>query len=239
MTKEWHEQEVEPYDHGDARKREAWQRMVEEYANFDEGLEPGLARRLVSHRVASFVELGGGNGPISQLLAPEGVACTLVDREPTVWDGMFRPVVTGDLRSVPIRDGSVDGASAINCLYFLADPREGIREAHRVLRTGGLFVAGAPSRYHDIELKDVDPRWGEESPFDAEEAAEHVAAVFGRDNVEVDDWEYPDCWVLPTYDAVVDYLYAFSIPEPEERAKLVDPPIGITKKGTNVWAVRP
>jgi SAM-dependent methyltransferase len=238
VTRRWDDGDVRPYDHGDERKREAWARMLAEYANFDEGLEPGLARRLLSNGVTSFVELGGGNGPISQLLAPEGVRCTLVDREPTVWDGVFRPVVTGDLRALPFPDGAVDGASAINCLYFLADPRDGIREAHRVLRSGGTFVAGAPSRYHDVELRDVDPRWGEESPFDAEEAADHVAAVFGADNVEIEEWEYLDCWVLPTYDAVVDYLYAFSIPEPEERAKLVTPPIGITKKGTNVWAVR-
>ena len=239
MTHEWTDDEVRPYDHGDARKREAWGRMLADYANFDEGLEPGLARRLLAHGVESFVELGGGNGPISQLLRPEGVECTLVDLEPTVWDGMFRPVVTGDMRAVPVRDGSVDGVSAINCLYFLADPRDGIREAHRVLRSGGLFVAGAPSRYHDVELQDVDPRWGEESPFDAEEAPQFVIDVFGEENVEVEHWEVPDCWLLPTYDAVVDYLYAFSIPEPEERAKLVTPPIGITKKGTNVWAVRP
>ena len=39
---EWAEEDVRPYEHGDDRVREAWSRMVSEYANFDEGLEPGL-----------------------------------------------------------------------------------------------------------------------------------------------------------------------------------------------------
>ena len=105
-------------------------------------------------------------------------------------------------------------------------------------RPSKLYYQGFWSRARIRAQHDWFVEQGEESPFDAEEAADHVAAVFGADNVEVEEWEYADCWVLPTYDAVVDYLYAFSVPEPEERAKLVTPPVGITKKGTNVWAVR-
>ena len=227
------------YVHGDERVREAWSRVSGEYLKADEGLEPGLARRLRAHGVATFLELGGGNGPISQLLAPDGVACAVVDLDPLVWAGLFRPAVIGDLRHVPARPGWADGVAAINCLYFLDDPREGIKEAFDALRPGGLFVAGAPSRYHDVELRDVDPNWGTPSSFDGEDAARLVADVFGVDAIEVDEWEYPGCYVLPSRDAIVDYLIAFGIPEPEDRAQLLDPPVGITKKGTNVWAIKP
>jgi SAM-dependent methyltransferase len=239
VTKPWREEDVVPYNHGNDCVRGAWQRMWSDYRNFDDRLESDLARRIAASSPSTFVELGGGDGPISKLLAPLGIACAVIDRDPVAWDDGFSSAITGDLRALPLRDGSVDAASAINCLYFLADPRDGIREAWRALRSGGLFVAGAPSRYHDIELKDVDPNWGQESPFDAEEAADHVAVVFGSDAIEVEDWHVRDCWLLPTYEAVVDYLVAFNVPEPEDRARRVTPPIGITKKGTTVWAVKP
>jgi hypothetical protein len=44
--------------------------------------------------------------------------------------------------------------------------------------------------------------------------------------------------VLPTTGAIVDYLVAFGVPDPEERAQRLTPPLGITKKGTNVWAIK-
>ena len=38
--------------------------------------------------------------------------------------------------------------------------------------------------------------------------------------------------------AVTDYLVAFKIPDPGERATLVETPTYVTKSGVNVWARR-
>ena len=180
---------------------------------FDEGLEPGVARRLRADGVRTFAEIGSASGPISLQLALDEIHCVHVDLNPP--PGTLRPIVRGEMRALPLRRRSFNAVSLINCLYFLGDPVEGIREARALLRPGGLFVAGSPSRYHDPELRDVIPTWGEPSPFDAEEAAALVGEVF--EDVEVEWWESP-AWALRTRDAVVDYLVAFRVPDAGPRS---------------------
>ena len=104
-----------------------------------------------------------------------------------------------------------------------------------MLSPGGRFVAGAPSRVHDPELRDVLPEWGRPSPFDAEDAEAIVASVFDVDEVEW--WESP-AYHLPHRRAVTDYLVAFKVPDPEDRAALVAVPTDVTKSGATVWGRR-
>lgn len=105
--------------------------------------------------------------------------------------------------------------AAVNCRYFLSDPLVGIHEADEILQPGGIFLASTPSRYHDPEIAGVAEHWGEPGTFDAEEAADLVARTF--DEMEVDWWEAP-AYHLPDRDAVVDYLVAFGIGDPDVRA---------------------
>jgi len=67
-----------PYQVPDEARAAAIRRVLGEYLQV-EPIEPGLARRLLAEGVRSFVELGAAHGPISRLLAPEGVACVAVD----------------------------------------------------------------------------------------------------------------------------------------------------------------
>jgi SAM-dependent methyltransferase len=220
-----------PYELPDAAVSAAWERLFRDCAAFDEGLEPGIARRLRAEGVRTFAEVGSASGPISAELAADEIETVRVDLNPP--PSAIRPIVRGEMRSLPLRRASLDAVSLINCLYFLGDPVEGIRAAKDVLHPGGLLVAGAPSRYHDPELRDVLPDWGAPSPFDAEEAAALVGAVF--EDIEVEWWESP-AWALRTQDAVVDYLVAFRVPDAEALAERVTTPVTITKSGVNVWA---
>jgi SAM-dependent methyltransferase len=221
-----------PYQLPDARVQQAWRRLIEDYL-IVEALEPGFARRLLAEGITSFAELGSASGPISQLVAPTGVRCVAADLTPP--PGAFEPMVRADLRHLPLRSGSFDAASAVNCLYFLAEPTAGVREAHRVLQPGGLFLTGAPSRYHDQELRHVLPDWGQPSPFDAEDAADIVGAVFS--DVELEWWEAP-AYHLADREAVIDYLVAFKVPGAEDRADEVPVPTQVTKSGVTIWARR-
>jgi SAM-dependent methyltransferase len=212
----------------------AWRRVYQQYLVVED-VYPEIARRIIDHRARRFAELGGGRGPIAAIVAAAGLSAIVVDLDEQMLAEAHRPAVRGDLKALPLATGSVDAAAAVNCLYFLDDPTTGIREAHRALRPGGLFIASAPSRWNDPELQGVDPRWGQPSPFDSESAPELVAAVFS--NIEVQTWELV-AYHLPDERAIRDYLRAFSIPEWETKAARLRPPLQITKRGAHVWAIR-
>lgn len=66
-----------------------------------------------------------------------------------------RPAVCADALRLPFRDGQFDGAAALWTLCHLADPVQGLWEAHRVLRTGGLSAVSTTSRRNVPELAAV------------------------------------------------------------------------------------
>ena len=101
-----------------------------------------------------------------------------------------RPVVRADATTCPVRDDSCGAAAALWMLYHLDDPRVAIAEARRVLRQGGLFATCTTTRDDSPELVEF---FGPPEPtsFDAEEAPELVAEVFGADRVEIDRWDGP------------------------------------------------
>ena len=220
------------YIHPDDARMAAWRRVYERYLVVED-IYPELARRVAAHGARSFVEAGGGRGPMARLLQPEGVLTAVVDLDDQMLAETCPPAIKADLGYLPISDRSVDAVATINCLYFLADPAAGVREAARVLRSGGLFLASAPSRWNDPELEGVDPRWGQPSPFDSEDAPAIVGSVFG--DVELDTWEAV-AYRLPDRQAVGDYLHGINVPEWETKVDLLPVPLEITKRGANVWA---
>ncbi|MBA2607812.1 MAG: class I SAM-dependent methyltransferase [Actinobacteria bacterium] len=222
------------YVHPDADRMAACNRVFGRYMVVED-IYPGLARRFSTLGVQRFAEIGGGRGPIAQILAGVGVATVVVDSDEQMLAEAPRPSVRGDLRALPLLDASVDGVAAVNCLYFLDDPLVGIREAWRVLAPSGTFVASSPSRWNDAELEGVDPSWGTPSTFDAEDSAALVASVFG--DIEVEQWSMV-AFELPDRHAIADYLHAFNVPDWEAKAEQLDAPMTITKSGAQVWTTR-
>ncbi len=220
------------YEHPDAARLAAFRRVYEGCLVVED-LHHGLAERFLAAGTRTFAELGGGRGPIAEHLAPHGVATCVVDLDEQMLAEAHRPAVRGDLRALPLAEESVDGAAAVNSLYFLPDPLVGLREGRRILRPGGLFVASSPARENDPELEGIDPAWGTPSSFDSEDAPGLVAEVFG--DVEVEPWRLV-AYVLPDSGAIADYLHAFNVPEWDRRAAELSPPLRITKVGAQVWA---
>ena len=100
---------------------------------------------------AKVADLGCGSGVFSQRLAAEGYECLGLDlSESLLRRGRQRfpalPFVAGDVEALPFADNSLDGVLLSGIVHHLPDPDKCAREAFRVLRPGGAFVAFDPNR---------------------------------------------------------------------------------------------
>lgn len=101
----------------------------------------GLIRRLASAEPAwrwTGVELE----PLACALAQERVGAAVEIREASV-------------TSLPFADGTFDAVVLSDVIYHLDDDTVALREAHRVLRAGGILVVNVPAHpwlwsYHDV-----------------------------------------------------------------------------------------
>jgi len=123
-------------------------------------------RRLAAEHLGdegSIAELGAGTGRITCPLAKSGYMVEAVDLMPEMLDALrsrlegedwahYVTVHQGDMRALPLRDASVQMVispfNALMHLYTWRDLLACFREAHRVLRRGGVFA-------FDVQLPDI------------------------------------------------------------------------------------
>lgn len=194
-----------------------------------------VAERLCRAGASPVLDLGGGNGLLARNLASCGAARTVVlDRAAYLADAP-RPAVRGDARRLPFAADTFGAVAALWMLYHVDDPRVALREAARVLRPHGTFVACTSSRFNDPELAQLLPRWGQAFVFDAESAVELVADVF--EVTEVQRWDAPMVH-LPDRAAVVLFLRGRGLPQDraEDAAEHCATPLRVTKRGVLIWA---
>jgi SAM-dependent methyltransferase len=117
-------------------------------------------------------------------------------------------------------------------LYHLDDPARALAEARRVVRTGGLVAASAPSRHDSPELAFALPE--RSLTFDAEVAPGLMAEHFV--SVEVKSWDL-GLLTLPDRAAVRDYLIGKGTApaRASTAAGEIDVPLTVTKRGVLVW----
>jgi SAM-dependent methyltransferase len=184
-----------------------------------------VAERLIREDLAPVLDVGGGQGTLAGLLRA-GRLAVVIDLSPTQLAAAPEPTVLAHAAALPIIEGSV---GAVAMLWMLYEPAQAIREARRVLRRGGLFVASTTSRNNDPELTDEYPP----TPFDAEEAPDIVASVF--EEVFVERWDAP-MTLLGDHAAVLRYCHSRLLPP--EAADRVTPPVWLTKRGCFLYAYK-
>jgi ubiquinone/menaquinone biosynthesis C-methylase UbiE len=121
-----------------------------------------MLERFMPSPPAVVLDVGGGTGPYSFWLAELGYETHLIDRserlvqqcrdrvQANAHPRSPRSVEVGDARSLAWRDSSSDAVLMLGPLYHLverADRVKAIREAHRILRSGGYLFAATISRF--------------------------------------------------------------------------------------------
>jgi ubiquinone/menaquinone biosynthesis C-methylase UbiE len=113
---------------------------------------------------AVILDVGGGPGVYATWLAAKGFDVHLIDAVPLhVQQALevsarqppfaLKSAVVGDARSTRWPDKSVDAVLLLGPLYHLTERHErvmALREARRVLRSGGVLFAAAVSRYASV-----------------------------------------------------------------------------------------
>ena len=193
-----------------------------------QGADPfrDVAQRIVRLDARPVVDVGGGTGVLAGSL-PQGWPVVVLDSSRTQLRDAAGPKVCADALALPVRPASLGAVAMLWMLYHLDAPASAIAEARRALRDGGLFVAATASRASDPELTDGYPP----TTFDAEEAPEIVAGVFG--DVDVVSWDAP-LTVLPDRAAVLAFCRSHFLPA--AAADRVTPPVTLTKRGCVVFA---
>jgi len=97
-----------------------------------------------------WLDDGCGNGAFTEILVRRQRPATVVGVDPAPAQLAFARerqlaadvrFVDGDAEALPLPDASVDAAVMALVLFFLPDPAQGVREAVRVTRPGGVVAA--------------------------------------------------------------------------------------------------
>jgi SAM-dependent methyltransferase len=143
------------YDSNPERFRLA-ARVTQQHLFAARSLYDQLAEMLVGIDARHILDIGCGEGALRAAL-PAQMQSRLVglDASRTMLGAHPPPVVQADATALPFLAGVFDAVVAVNVLDHLADPTVAIGEAHRVLASGGSFVAATASRHDSPELAHV------------------------------------------------------------------------------------
>ena len=106
---------------------------------------------------ARVLDLGGGSGWVSELLARYGfqpitidvsTALLTIGKRRFARGGLTPRFAAADMRRLPFADGSVQGVIVLDALHHVPDVAAVFAEAHRVLEAGGAFVLAEPGEGH-------------------------------------------------------------------------------------------
>jgi 2-polyprenyl-3-methyl-5-hydroxy-6-metoxy-1,4-benzoquinol methylase len=134
-------------------------RLDQSYSRIEFVRTKELLTRFLPAPPARILDVGGGPGVYAEWLADQGQEVRLIDATPLhVKQALERAqgrfsASEGDARALDEGEASYDVVLLLGPLYHLTDRADrvlALREAHRVLRPGGLVAAAAISRFASL-----------------------------------------------------------------------------------------
>ena len=114
-----------------------------------------ISRLLPKAGISRVLDVGCGNGELSEILSNRGLSVTATDLG---FDSIHRasskiikknlkiPFVQGDIYRLPYDDHIFDAVVASEIVEHLEKPQDAMLEVARVLRPGGYFICSTPYR---------------------------------------------------------------------------------------------
>ena len=150
---------------------------------------------------ARVLDLGGGSGWVSELLARYGYVPMTIDVSTVLLAlgkrrfanaGLTPRLAAADMTRLPIADGSVQGVIVLDALHHVPNVAAVFAEAHRVLEPGGAFVLAEPGEGH-AEAERSREEMGEHGVQEREIHVEEMFEYAGRAG-------FADVRVVPHYE---------------------------------------
>lgn len=120
------------------------------------------ARALIGlMQFGDVLDLASGDGVTAELIAAHARSVTCVDISPTVISAAQKRLAgfknvryqQADMHELPLKAGSFDHVFAMHALSYSKDPRKLLKEALRMLRSGGRLVVTALNAHHHEAAK--------------------------------------------------------------------------------------
>ena len=160
------------------------------YSTNQQGWFPWIFEQMDMKKGQKVLELGCGAGNIWVENAdklPDGVSITVTD----ISDGMLRDArreigreddvfsyAVCECEDIPFGDNTFDVVIANHVLFYCDDINKACREIKRVLKPGGMFIAGTYGRQHMIEISRLASEFDDRIVL----AAENLYERFGKEN---------------------------------------------------------
>lgn len=141
-------------------------------------------KAVLEQQPAAVLEVGCGEGELAeQIAASPGIDVVAVDLSPRMVEVTAARGVdarVADVQALPFADASFDVVVAVWMLYHVPDLDRGLGEIVRVLRPGGVLVAGTNAPGHLAEVLELAGLEGWELGFDAENGQARLEVHFAR-----------------------------------------------------------